>query len=472
MHSKMGDDMYFKQFYLGCLSQASYLIGSNGEAVVVDPQRDVDEYIETARREGLEIRHVIETHLHADFVSGHCELAERTGATIHIGASAGATFVHEPVRDGDELRVGDLRLRLIETPGHTPESISVLVFDPAAGADPVAILTGDTLFIGDVGRPDLAGSRGFTREQMAGMLYDTLHEKILPLPDTVEVYPAHGAGSACGKNISKETHASLGEQRRTNYALQPMSKDAFVELVTADLAPAPAYFPFDAEFNRRGARPLAELAAIAPLDPAAARAALDGGAVALDVRENVVYGAGHIRGSINVGLKGQFASWAATLVDPNVDLVIVAHDEAQAREAVVRLARVGLERVVGWLEGGVDAWRGAGGPVEVTPQITVAELRDRLAATSNLQIVDVRRPAEYAAGHVPRAASAPLDWLDRAIAPLDPARPTAVICAGGYRSSAATSLLEARGFGDLTNVLGGTSAWVAAGYGTESRGES
>jgi hydroxyacylglutathione hydrolase len=460
--------MYFKQFYLGCLAQASYMIGSDGEAVVVDPQRDVDQYIEAAEREGFAIRHVVETHLHADFVSGHCELAERTGATIHIGAAAGAMFPHAAVRDGDELRVGSIRLRFLETPGHTPEGISILVYDPADAAEPSALLTGDTLFIGDVGRPDLAGSRGYTREQMAGMLYDTLQSKILPLPDSVEVYPAHGAGSACGKNISKETHASLGEQRRTNYALQPMSREEFVRTITADLAPAPAYFPYDAEVNRRGARPLEALGTPAPLGPERVREALDAGAVALDVRENVAYGAAHIPGSVNVGLQGQFASWCGTLLDPKTDIVLVAGDEGQAREAVVRLARVGFERVVGWLEGGVEAWEGAGFAVGRTPQIGVDELSARLAAGEDLQVVDVRRPGEYVAGHVPGAISAPLDWLDRGLEGVDPSRRTAVICAGGYRSSAATSRMEARGYGELINVLGGTSAWIKAGYETES----
>jgi glyoxylase-like metal-dependent hydrolase (beta-lactamase superfamily II) len=461
--------VYFKQFYLGCLAHASYMIGSGGEAVVVDPQRDVDQYVEEAEANGLRITDVVETHLHADFVSGHVELARRTGARIHIGAAAGARFDHVAVRDGDELAVGDVRLRFLETPGHTPEGISVLVFDPAASADPAMVLTGDTLFIGDVGRPDLVGSKGFTAEQMAGMLYDSLHGKLLPLADSVEVYPAHGAGSACGKNISRETHAPLGEQRRTNYALRPMSKEEFVRLVTADLAPPPAYFPYDAERNREGARSIEEIGMPPALDAKRVRALVDGGAAVLDVRRNVEFGAGHVPGSVNVGLGGQFASWVGTLLDPERDMVLVASSEDEVREAVVRLARVGFERVVGYLDGGVDAWRAAGLDLAAIAQIEVSELRDRLdGGDASLQVVDVRRPGEYGGGHVPSARNAPLDRLTSSLEGLDATRPTAVICAGGYRSSAATSLLEARGFTDLYNVLGGTGAWVAAGYATEN----
>lgn len=455
--------MFFKQYYLGCLAHASYLLGSDGVAAVVDPKRDVDEYLEEAERNGLEIRYVIETHLHADFVSGHCEIARRTGAAIHIGAAANAEFEHVPAHDGDEVLLGDVRLRFLETPGHTPEGISVLVFDPASAEEPSMILTGDTLFIGDVGRPDLTGSRGYTSEQMAGMLYDTLHSKILPLPDSVEVYPAHGAGSACGKSMSKETHASLGSQRRSNYALQPMSKEEFVRLVTSDLAPPPPYFGFDAEFNRRGARAVGDLGDLAALDPSEVHARQRAGETVLDVRENVAYGAAHLPGSINIGLKGQFASWAGTLLDPHAPIVLVAESADAAREAALRLSRVGIETAHAYLGGGVEAWERAGLDVARTAQITVDDLEGLIAAAPRLQIVDVRRPAEYTGGHVPGAVSAPLDWFERSFERLDPAVPTAVICAGGYRSSAATSLLERRGFGDLRNVLGGTGAWVRSG---------
>src|SRR5205085_3873345 len=285
--------MYFHQFYLACLAHASYLIGDGGECAIVDPQRDVDQYIDEATKRGLTIRYVIETHLHADFVSGHRELAARTGAEIVIGANANAEFPHRAVRDGETLRVGAIELRAMETPGHTPESMSWLVVEDGA---PRKLLTGDTLFIGDVGRPDLAGGRGFTSQQMAAMMYDSLHNKILMLPDEVEVWPAHGAGSACGKNISKETSSTIGMQRKMNYALRPMTRDEFVNMLTTDVAPAPAYFPRDAEINRRGARPLAEIVAN-PIDDIR-------DAVLLDVREVEAFGASHVPTAINIGLGG------------------------------------------------------------------------------------------------------------------------------------------------------------------------
>jgi glyoxylase-like metal-dependent hydrolase (beta-lactamase superfamily II)/rhodanese-related sulfurtransferase len=456
----------FEQIYLGCLAQASYLIGSDGEAAIVDPRRDVDEYIRKAAEKGLRIRYVVETHLHADFVSGHRELAERTGAEILIGARAGALFPHRAVADGDEVRVGRVTLRFLETPGHTPESLSVLVVDGERSAAPRMVLTGDTLFIGDAGRPDLAGIRGLTPEHMAGLLYDSLHEKLLTLPDAVEVYPAHGAGSLCGKNISRETWSTIGEQRRTNPALQPMSREEFVRKMTTDLPEQPRYFGMDVEINRRGASALDGRATPPALAPDAFAARADAGATILDVRTNVEFGAGHVPGSINVGLGGQFASWAGTLLDAARPLLLVADDDDRVAEAVMRLARVGLENVAGSLAGGVEAWRAAGRPLTVIPQITVGDLR-HLVGIGDLQVIDVRRPGEYADGHVPGAVPAPLDRLPEEAARLDPSRPTAVICAGGYRSSAATSLLAPRGFKDLRNVLGGTSAWVAAGFETE-----
>jgi glyoxylase-like metal-dependent hydrolase (beta-lactamase superfamily II)/3-mercaptopyruvate sulfurtransferase SseA len=454
--------MLFEQIYLGCLAQASYLIGSDGEAAVVDPRRDVDEYVRKAEEAGLRIRYVVETHLHADFVSGHRELAERTGATILIGAQAGALFPHRAIEDGDEVKVGRVVLRFLETPGHTPESLSVLVIDTEHSPEPRMVLTGDTLFIGDVGRPDLVGTRGLSADYMAGLLYDSLHEKLLTLPDAVEVYPAHGAGSLCGKNISKETWSTIGEQRRSNYALQPMSRDAFVATMTRDLPEQPRYFGMDVEINRRGAPALGAHEPPQGLDAADFAAARAAGAAVVDVRPNVEFGAGHVPGSVNVGLGGQFASWAGTLLDPKQPLLLVAGDDERVKEAVMRLGRVGLENVTGYLAGGIEAWRAAGRPLATITQISVSDLRALKAKDDRLQIVDVRRPGEYAGGHVPGAVAAPLDRLD--VKGLDPSRPTAVICAGGYRSSAAASLLEQRGFKDVRNVLGGTAAWVKAGY--------
>ena len=462
--------MYFKQFYLGCLAHASYLIGSEDEAAVVDPQRDVDEYITEAKAQGLEIKYVIETHLHADFVSGHQELAARTGAQIVFGEKANAAFAHRAVRDGEEIRLGKVILRFMETPGHTPEGICILVTDTEVSAQPQKILTGDTLFIGDVGRPDLAGGKGYTPQMMAEMMYDSLHGKILKLPDGVEVYPAHGAGSMCGKNMSKETWSTIGEQRKFNYALQPMTKEQFVSTMTADLPEAPAYFPRDAEINRSGARELSELSPPAALSPPQVSDLRAQAHVLLDVRSAADFGASHVPGSINIGLGGQFAMWAGSLIPLNAAIVIIADTAAQVDESVVRLARVGIENVKGYLEGGVENWRRDGLPIESIPQLSVNELREKLATTADLQIVDVRRPAEYGNGHVPRALNAPLAALNRIAAELPFAKdkPTAVICAGGYRSSAAASLLERFGFTNLLNVSGGTGAWINAGYPVES----
>lgn len=457
--------MYFKQFYLACLAHASYLIGSDGEAAVVDPQRDVDQYIAEAEVQGLTIKYVIETHLHADFVSGHRELAERTGAEIVIGAKAGATFSHRGARDGDELKLGEAVLRILETPGHTPESICVLVIDPQVSSEPQKVLTGDTLFIGDVGRPDLAGGKGYTPQMMAGMMYDTLHDKLLALPDDTEVYPAHGAGSMCGRSMSKESSSTIGEQRKTNYALKPMAKDDFVRMMTADLSEAPAYFPKDAEINREGAAALADVSRPAALSPQEVNELATHGHLVLDVRSAREFGEGHVPDSLNIGLGGQFASWAGTLILMGTPIVIVAGSDEQVDEAVMRLARVGIETVVGYLRG-LDAWREAGLGMAHIPQISVDDLHNLIAKENELQIIDVRRPPEYESGHVPHALHAPLSTLQSTIAglALDPTKPTAVICAGGYRSSAATSILKQHDFKKLLNVTGGTGAWADAGF--------
>jgi hydroxyacylglutathione hydrolase len=456
--------MFFRQFYLGCLAHASYLIGSGGEAAVVDPQRDVDLYLDEARARGLTIRWVLETHLHADFVSGHRELADRAAATIVFGRRAGAAFPHRAVADGEEIRIGGVSLRILETPGHTPESISILVTDRAVSMVPRMVLTGDTLFIGDVGRPDLAGSRGFSAGEMAGMLHDSLHGKLLTLPDEVEVYPAHGAGSLCGRNISSETSSTIGQQRRFNYALQPMSRDVFVRMMTADLPPAPVYFSRDAELNREGARPLSEVPPPPPLTPEEFHARIRSGAVALDVRSASSFGAGHVPRSLNISLGGEFASWAGSLIPGGMPILLVTEDDREIGEAVLRLARVGLESAAGFLEGGIWAWHRAGLPISSIPQIAVDELRLRLAGEPRIRVADVRRPGEFREGHVPSAVNMPLDGLTDAAGSIDPVHPTALICAGGYRSSAAASLLASRGFTALYNVVGGTAAWRAAGY--------
>jgi hydroxyacylglutathione hydrolase len=461
--------MFFKQFYLNCLAHASYLIGSDGEAVVVDPQRDVDQYLDEAAAHDLEIKYIIETHLHADFVSGHRELAARSGAEIVFGQRAGATIPHRPVKDGEELAVGKLKLRILETPGHTPEGICILVIDTEVSAQPQKVLTGDTLFIGDVGRPDLAGAKGFTKEMMAAMLFESLHKKLLQLDDAVEVYPAHGAGSMCGRNLSTETSSTIGEQRKFNYALQPMTTEQFVKLMTTDLPEAPAYFSRDAEINRTGAEALNGLPPAAALSPAEVYKLAEEGSLILDVRDAADFGAGHIPGALNIGLGGQFASWAGSLIPMASPIVIVAGTDERIAEAQLRLARVGLENVQGYFAGGMNAWKEAGLELASVRQISVAELKELIETHPELQLIDVRRITEYESGHAPGAISSPLAKLREALPHLNlkPNGQTAVICAGGYRSSAASSILEQLGFNDLLNVSGGTKAWIDAGYEVE-----
>ncbi|MBI2680342.1 MAG: MBL fold metallo-hydrolase [Candidatus Solibacter usitatus] len=452
--------MYFEQFYLSCLAHASYMIGSDGIAAVVDPQRDVDLYIEEAAKHGLRIQHVIETHLHADFVSGHQELAARTGAKIYLGQQAGATFPHVPVKEGDEVRFGRCVLRFLETPGHTLESICIVVTDLERSAEPFAVLTGDTLFIGDVGRPDL--SPGHTPQQLAGLLYHSLHEKVLKLADDVQVYPAHGAGSLCGRQIGAERHSTIGHEKQFNYALKAASQDEFVHLLTDSLPERPGYFMKDAEINRTGAGALGELAALEALDPFTVLRRQQEGAIVLDTRAAAEFGAGHIPGSINIALAGQFAAWAGTLLGLETGIIIVADDAEKAHEARLRLARVGIERVLGYA--GVEAWKQQNLALEQVPQISVEALQRLLAEhKGEVQVVDVRREGEWEEGHIEGAVLKPLNQLVRMMDDLDSRRPIVVHCAGGYRSSAATSLLQRAGYRQVMNVTGGFGAWKAAG---------
>jgi glyoxylase-like metal-dependent hydrolase (beta-lactamase superfamily II)/rhodanese-related sulfurtransferase len=450
--------MKFKQFYLGCLSHASYYIGSRDEAAIIDPQRDVQQYIDEAEANGQKIKYVIETHSHADFVSGHIELAEKTGAKIVFGQRANTQFPTLKVKDGDELTVGDVKLTFMETPGHTPEGITILAKDTTDDSAPLKMFTGDTLFIGDVGRPDLVGSKGFTAEQMASMLYDSLHDKILPLPDETEVYPAHGAGSLCGRSLSKETWSTLGEQKRFNYALQPMSREEFVKIVAADQPEVPAYFPLSAAKNLEGSAPLEKLPQPKKMT-SEELAAFDG--VVLDVRNAEQFGAGHVPNSINIGLGGQFASWAGTMIPIGVKIAIVAETREQVDEAVMRLARVGHETVEGFAL--ISEYEGEKRTVE---QVSVAEAA-AAAAAEGVQFVDVRRPQEHANGHAAGTVNIPLDRLAKDFDKLNPELPTYVICQGGYRSSLGTSILENAGFKKIYNVVGGTKAWIDAGLETE-----
>lgn len=449
--------MQFKQFYLGCLAHASYYIGSDGEAAVIDPQRDVQQYLDEAEANGQKIKYVIETHSHADFVSGHIELAEKTGAEIVFGQKANTQFPTLKVKGGDKLTVGKVNLKFLETPGHTPDGITILAGNTESADEPLKMFTGDTLFVGDVGRPDLVGSRGFTAEEMGALLYDSIHEKILPLPDETEIYPAHGAGSLCGKSLSKETWSTLGVQRKVNYALQPMSKEEFIKIVVADQPEIPAYFPKSALKNLQGAAALEDL----PKPNAFSTEEIKNfEGVVLDVRASSEFGAAHIPSAVNIGLGGQFASWTGTVVEVGTPIVIAAETEGQVDEALMRLARVGIETVKGFI-----LMKNYAGETKRIEQVSVGETKEKLAG--DIQFVDVRRAAEHAAGHAPKTRNLPLDRLAKEIGKLNPDKPTYVLCQGGYRSSLGTSILEKAGFKKIYNVTGGTSAWVEAGFETE-----
>jgi hydroxyacylglutathione hydrolase len=455
--------MYFEQFFLGCLAHASYLIASDGVAAVVDPQRDVDIYIQEARKQGFTIQHVIETHLHADFVSGHRELAALTGATIHIGAKAGATFPHQPAKEGDEIQFGKCVLRFLETPGHTPEAVSVLVTDLERSPQPFAVLTGDTLFVGDVGRPDLSAE--FTSQQLAGMLFDSLHQKLLVLPDDVEVFPAHGAGSLCGRNMSPERKSTIGREKNLNYALQAKTREEFVRLLTTELPERPGYFAQDVEINRSGADSLGEQTPMPALIPAEVQAKLSGGAILLDTRPAAQFAEGHVPGSIQIGLTGQYASWAGFVIGLNQDIILLAENQERVEESRMRLTRVGIERVIGYLAGGLPAWKNAGLPSEAFSQVSVEELNNRLAKNRGaLEIVDVRRKSEWEAGHLEGAKFLTLAQISSHTGELDRNRQVAVYCKGGYRGAIAASLLQRAGIRNVINITGGFDAWQAAGF--------
>jgi len=464
--------MYFEQFYLTCLAHASYMIGSDGEAAVIDPQRDVDIYLQAAEEQKLKIRHIFETHLHADFVSGHKELAARTGAKIYIGAKAEAGFPHVALHDGFEVKMGAVRIRALETPGHTAESVCLVVTDEDESDNtgkPSAVLTGDTLFIGDVGRPDLSSTH--TPRQLAGLLYDSLHEKLLALPDAVKVYPAHGAGSLCGRAMRAERSSTIGTERLTNYALQIPSREEFIAQLTTNLPTRPEYFLEDAEINRSGATSLTELPPLPALSPAEVEALLGQNGsgkievTLLDVRPGEEFAAGHVPGSIGIALSGQFASWAGGILGIHSKPVLIGDSDAQIEEARLRLARVGIEDLRGCLAGGLTAWRKAGLAVMKTPQISPAELNLKLCDGNwrAADILDVRREGEWQAGHIADVQCCALDSFPQGLPAIDRERLVAVHCKSGYRSMIACSLLERAGHRNVVNVVGGFDAWHAAG---------
>ncbi len=450
--------MQIERFYLGCLAHASYLVHSAGEAAVIDPQRDVDIYIEAAARLNLTIRWVIETHLHADFVSGHLELAARTGATIAIGAGSGATFPHRALHDSDDFPLGPDLLRVLSTPGHTEEGISLVVIE---AHHPTAVFTGDTLFIGDVGRPDLSPTK--TPQELASLLYDSLHNKLLTLPDDTVVYPAHGAGSLCGRNLSSAATSTIGRERRTNYALLAPTREHFIDLLTGDLPPRPAYFTDEVALNRTGATTLEDLPAVPALTPDQVAQQETDGAIILDTRPIQDFAAAHIPGSINVALGGQFASWAARILGVDARIILVAEDEAALHQARLRLARVGLERVIGSLQGSIYAWINANKPVEALTQISAAEVDPWTSESpSTRTIIDVREPHEHEAGAIPNSLNIPLPDLQSRLAELPANNTLLVHCKGGYRSSTAASLLQAAGFPNVVNLTGGYDAYTLA----------
>jgi hydroxyacylglutathione hydrolase len=458
--------MILKQYYLGCLAHASYLLAdeASSTAIIVDPQRDIQQYLADAEKSALHIRHVLLTHFHADFVAGHLELRARCGATIYLGSRAKAEYAFTPMKDGDTLDFPGLRLQVLETPGHTIESISILVFDLGKDPEhPYAVLTGDTLFIGDVGRPDLRASLGWSANDLGSHLYDSLHDKLLKLPDETLVYPAHGSGSLCGKNLSSDTVSPLGVQRLTNYALQPMTKQEFIRLVTADQPDAPPYFTYDAILNTREHTSLdSNLEQV--LHPIELNEVLrmgDDGAQILDVRDPAEYAKGHLAGSMNIGLGGQYATWAGTVLDRAKPIVIIA-EPGREKEAVMRLGRIGFDHVTGYLQEGMEALAGRSDLVWPTERISAPAMAEELANARPPLLLDVRNPREWATKHVDGSVNVPLNHLQERIAEIPRNRRIAIHCAGGYRSSIAASILQQHGITNLAEMAGGLAAWEAA----------
>lgn len=458
--------MVLEQFYLRCLAHASYLVGdsSSRAAVIVDPQRDIDLYVNRAAELGLQIRGVFLTHFHADFLAGHLELRDRTGATIYIGTRARAEYQFIPMADGDVLPMGRVRLQILETPGHTIESISILVFDLDRDSEhPYAVLTGDTLFVGDVGRPDLRAASGWAPSVLARMLYHSLHDTLLTLPDATLIYPAHGAGSLCGRTLSPERVSTLGDQRRLNYALRAMDEDAFVRLVTADQPEAPDYFEYDAVLNTRE-HPTLDAALkreLKPLTPEALLALQNAGAQVLDTREPSEFAQAHMRDSINIGLGGHFATWAGTILDRQRPMVIIA-EPAREAEAAMRLGRIGFDVVVGYLEGGIHALEDRDDLIQQTRRVSAQEADAFLADSPPPLVLDVRTRTEWETTRIDGSVNIPLNHLIERVADVPRDRPLLVLCEGGYRSSIAASLLQQRNFTDPVELAGGMAAWEAA----------
>jgi glyoxylase-like metal-dependent hydrolase (beta-lactamase superfamily II)/rhodanese-related sulfurtransferase len=463
-------ELLLEQFYLGCLAHASYMVGSEGVAAVIDPQRDVDIYLDTAAKNGLKIEHVIETHLHADFVSGHHELAERTGARIYLGDGSGASFPHTAVKDGDSIRFGKCQLDFLQTPGHTVESVCIVLTDLDHPARPKAVFTGDTLFVGDVGRPDLSANH--TPQELAALLYRSLHERLLTLPDEVEIYPAHGAGSLCGRQMGNERSSTIGKERRFNYALQAASSDEFIHLLTDSLPPRPEYFQHEVELNRQGAKPLDKLPPPRPLSAREAARLQKEGSIVLDTRPLMEFAVGHVPGAVHIALSGQYASWAARVLGLDARIILVGEDAEHVRESQMRLARVGMEKIDGYLDGGVSGWIRNGYELDYIPQITAQDLAELLSKEpDSTAVLDVREPSETASEAIANSTRIPLGQLSARVNEIERGKLLVVHCKGGYRSSIATSLLRRAGFRDIANLTGGFDAWKAAGLSSAGLGE-
>jgi len=458
--------MNVKQYYLGCLSHASYLITDDRTktAAVVDPQRDIEQYLSDAAAGGYQIKHVLLTHFHADFLAGHIELRNRAGARIYLGRRAEAEFDFLKVKDGDRIEFGDVRLEILETPGHTPEGISILVFDLSQDpARPSAVLTGDTLFIGDVGRPDLLASIGVTADELADMLYDSLTNKLVKLPDETLVYPAHGAGSMCGKSLSKETVSTIGEQKKFNYALQPMSRGDFKRLVTAEQPEAPAYFVHDAIRNRQE-RPTLERT----LEKSLQALTLDDvlrlrnqGAQLLDVRDAADFEGAHLAGSVNIALQGKYATWCGTMLRHDAPIVVIGEPGSE-KEAVMRLGRIGFDNVAGYLQGGMEALRDRPELVQHIDRITAVALAEQLASGLPPVVLDVRSEKEWLAGHIGGSYNVPLNHFRQRLGEIPRDQPVVVHCEGGYRSAIAASVLAQAQRKNVFDLVGGFKAWAAS----------
>lgn len=453
--------MKFTQYYLDCLSQASYLIGdeTTGQAVIVDPRRDIEEYLADAKANGLTIVGAINTHFHADFVSGHLELAEATGAWIGYGDAARAEFDFRALSDGERISLGDVTLEIMTTPGHTPESISVLVFEHADDEVAYGVLTGDALFIGDVGRPDLLASAGVTAEELGKQLYHSVQTKLMGLPDEVRVFPAHGAGSACGKNLSTETQSTIGEQRATNYACRPMSESEFIEVVTEGQPTAPGYFVFNATLNKQDRELRSPGEEVPALTDEQVAEALDAGAVIHDARAAADFTVGHLQGSLSVPFDGRLSETIGSVLKPNERIIVLAHD-GQEQEIAMRLKRIGYDTIVGYIPNAEDYLQRHDDQVSPASRLTVSAADRARADQTDVQFLDVRGPGEVAGGMIPGATSIPLPQLINRTAELDPTKPVVVYCAGGWRSSVAASMLRRHGFGDVSDLLGGYNAWA------------